>query len=98
MPVKLILSVVESGMKNNVVVVGGGIIGLSTAVVLSEQNVNGHKIGVTLVSDKFSPDTTSDGSAGFWQPHAVSNTDETKLRFDGNFNRNDSSSFIAEFR
>lgn len=44
-----------------VVVVGAGVIGFSTAVCLAESVPN---CAVTLVAEKFSPDTTSDGAAG----------------------------------
>ena len=43
------------------VVVGAGVIGLSTAVVLAEALP---LCRVTVVADRFSPDTTSDGAAG----------------------------------
>ncbi|KAK0132714.1 D-aspartate oxidase [Merluccius polli] len=43
------------------VVVGAGVIGLSTAVVLAEALP---LCRVTVVADQFSPDTTSDGAAG----------------------------------
>lgn len=44
-----------------VVVVGAGVIGFSTAVCISEALPF---CAVTLMADKFSPDTTSDGAAG----------------------------------
>ncbi|XP_041828415.1 D-aspartate oxidase [Melanotaenia boesemani] len=44
-----------------VVVVGAGVVGLSTAVCIAETLPF---CSVTLVADKFSPDTTSDGAAG----------------------------------
>ncbi|XP_061599640.1 D-aspartate oxidase [Cololabis saira] len=44
-----------------VVVVGAGVVGLSTAVCIAEALPS---CSVTLVADKFSPDTTSDGAAG----------------------------------
>ncbi|XP_072546465.1 D-aspartate oxidase-like [Salminus brasiliensis] len=48
-----------------VAVVGAGVIGLSTAVRLSEALQNS---SVTILSEKFSPDTTSDGAAGILLP------------------------------
>lgn len=45
----------------NVVVVGAGVIGFSTAVCIAEALPS---CSVTLLADKFSPDTTSDGAAG----------------------------------
>ncbi|XP_029349039.1 D-aspartate oxidase [Echeneis naucrates] len=44
-----------------VVVVGGGVVGFSTAVCIAEALPS---CSVTLVAEKFSPDTTSDGAAG----------------------------------
>ena len=44
-----------------VVVVGSGVVGLSTAVCLAE---NLPHCSVTVISERFSPDTTSDGAAG----------------------------------
>lgn len=41
-----------------VVVVGAGVVGLSTAVHLSERLRD--EVQVTVVADKFSPDTTAD--------------------------------------
>ena len=57
-----------------VVVVGAGVIGLPTAVKVIETIPN---VDVTLVSDKFSPDTTGDGAAGVWQPYLVGSTPES---------------------
>ncbi|XP_060066892.1 D-aspartate oxidase-like [Ylistrum balloti] len=50
-------------------VIGAGVIGLSTAVCI-QQELSTH-VTVTIVADKFSPNTTSDGSGGFWGPHLV---------------------------
>ena len=46
-------------------VVGSGIIGLTTASALLNQFPSSH---VTLVSDKFGEETTSDGAAGIFRP------------------------------
>ncbi|KAH9525667.1 hypothetical protein Btru_001993 [Bulinus truncatus] len=51
-----------------VVVIGAGIVGLSSAVVIQQSCPD---IAVEIVADVFSPDTTSDGSAGFWEPYAM---------------------------
>ncbi|XP_030630481.1 D-aspartate oxidase [Chanos chanos] len=49
-------------MKNvKVAVVGAGVVGLSTAVCIAEVLPY---CSVTIIADKFSPDTTSDGAAG----------------------------------
>ncbi|XP_046561530.1 D-amino-acid oxidase-like isoform X2 [Haliotis rubra] len=49
-----------------VCVIGAGIIGLSSAIQIQERVGQGE---ITLVADKFSPETTGDGSGGFWKPH-----------------------------
>ncbi|XP_041358291.1 D-aspartate oxidase-like [Gigantopelta aegis] len=61
----------------HVCVVGAGVVGLSSAVCIQEQLPDVH---VTLVADKFSPHTTSDGSGGFWCPHDLGNTPEALIR------------------
>ena len=49
-----------------VCVVGAGVVGLATAWEIME-TIPGAE--VTVIADKFSPDTTSDGAGGFWMPH-----------------------------
>lgn len=51
-----------------VAVVGAGAIGLSTALHIQDRIRN---CDVTIIADKFSPSTTSDGSAGLWTPFIV---------------------------
>ncbi|KAJ9583047.1 hypothetical protein L9F63_022612 [Diploptera punctata] len=58
-------------MAPRVAVVGAGVSGLSTAV-LAQQKIPG--LDVTIISDKFSPNTTGDISAGLWFPHCLQNT------------------------
>jgi len=62
-----------AGKRSQVCVIGAGIVGLSTAYRLQEtlQDVN-----VTIISEEFSPNTTGDGSAGFWRPYLVEGTSE----------------------
>uniref|UniRef100_A0A4W4DMG4 D-aspartate oxidase n=2 Tax=Electrophorus electricus TaxID=8005 RepID=A0A4W4DMG4_ELEEL len=48
-----------------VVVVGAGVVGLSTAVCMAEAL---SLCSVTILAEKFSPDTTSDGAAGILLP------------------------------
>lgn len=52
--------------KARIAVVGAGVIGLSTAVCISKL-VPG--CSITIISDKFTPDTTSDVAAGMLIPH-----------------------------
>ena len=63
--------------KHHVCVVGAGVIGLSSAVCIQEQLSDVH---VTLVADKFSPHTTSDGSGGFCHPHDLADTPKELIR------------------
>lgn len=55
----------------NIAVIGGGIIGTTTALAIKEAFP---KFKVTLFSDVFSPHTTGDGSAGLWSPYILGNT------------------------
>ncbi|MES1908356.1 MAG: hypothetical protein MHM6MM_001311 [Cercozoa sp. M6MM] len=55
-----------SEQQQKVLVIGGGCAGLGTAVTLASRGVP-----TVLVSDEFSPLTTSDVSAGFWEPIMV---------------------------
>lgn len=59
-----------------VVVIGGGIIGLSSAVRVQQRLFQqyGSTLPVTLVADRFGVATTSHGAAGLWEPYYVSNT------------------------
>lgn len=65
---KCVVSHVDSDMR--VAVIGAGVIGLSTAQSIYEQY---HSLVTPLTievyADRFTPLTTSDGAAGFWQPY-----------------------------
>ncbi len=50
-----------------IAVVGAGVIGLSTAYNILTELPNAE---VTVIAEKFSPNTTSDVAAGIWAPHA----------------------------
>lgn len=52
--------------KAKIVVVGAGLIGLSTAVYISDSITN---CTVSVMADRFSPNTTSDVAAGMLIPH-----------------------------
>ncbi|KAM5167753.1 D-aspartate oxidase isoform 1-T1 [Callospermophilus lateralis] len=54
-----------------IAVVGAGVIGLSTAVCISKL-IPG--CSITIISDKFTPDTTSDVAAGMLIPHIYPDT------------------------
>ncbi|XP_056152118.1 D-aspartate oxidase [Lampris incognitus] len=55
------MSVSSTMQTVKVVVIGAGVVGFSTAVCIAEALPS---CSVTLMADKFSPDTTSDGAAG----------------------------------
>lgn len=55
----------------SIAVVGAGVIGLSSAVCILERDPT---VKVTLIADKFSPNTTSDGAAGLIMPFVMGNT------------------------
>ncbi len=60
------VSVLIWGMKRvKVLVVGAGVVGLSTAVCVAETLPH---CSVTVIAEKFSPDTTGDGAAGILLP------------------------------
>lgn len=61
----------------NIVVIGGGVIGTTCAVKLIENL--GSTVTITIVSDQFSPNTTSNVSAGLWGPFILSDTPEEKI-------------------
>uniref|UniRef100_A0A8C8WH06 D-aspartate oxidase n=1 Tax=Panthera leo TaxID=9689 RepID=A0A8C8WH06_PANLE len=54
-----------------IAVVGAGVVGLSTAMCVSKLVP---RCSITVISDKFSPDTTSDVAAGMLIPHVYPNT------------------------
>lgn len=59
---------VNSDMR--VAVIGAGVIGLSTAQSIYEQYHSIVKpLTIEVYADRFTPPTTSDGAAGFWQPY-----------------------------
>lgn len=62
--------------KPRVVIVGAGVIGLSVGVCLSEEY--GQQLDITIVADKFSPDTTSDRAGGFFFPIVHSSSDQNQ--------------------
>uniref|UniRef100_A0A8C5ERP5 D-amino-acid oxidase n=1 Tax=Gouania willdenowi TaxID=441366 RepID=A0A8C5ERP5_GOUWI len=57
-----------------VAVIGAGVIGLSTAQSIYEQYHSVvHPLTIEVYADRFTPLTTSDGAAGFWQPYLYDN-------------------------
>ncbi|KAL3222601.1 hypothetical protein MRX96_028381 [Rhipicephalus microplus] len=62
-----------------VAVVGGGIVGLSAAVRIAEEVAPENK-RVTVLAEHFSPHTTGDVAAGFFNPYIVHGVSEERLR------------------
>ena len=60
-----------------IVIVGGGIVGISTALYLKRRD---RSADVTIVSDKITPETTADGAAGIWGIYLLKNTPIEKQR------------------
>lgn len=61
-----------------IAVIGAGVNGLSSAVQIIEYFPLG-EVQVTLISEKISPDTTGDVSAGLWGPYLIGTTSEEKI-------------------
>jgi D-amino-acid oxidase len=59
-----------------VIIVGGGIIGLTTACTLLKEYASIDNLRLTIISETFSPDTTGDVSAGFWEPYGLNLNDQ----------------------
>lgn len=65
-------------VSRKICVVGAGVIGLSSAVRIQNTLPD---VDITIIADTFSPNTTSDGSAGFWEPHLVNPDQAEDIRF-----------------
>lgn len=64
-----------------VAVIGAGVIGLSTAQSIYQHcHSTVHPLIIDVYADRFTPLTTSDGAAGFWQPYLYDDgkVEETK--------------------
>ena len=66
-----------------VTIIGAGIIGLTTACTLLKEYRDIDNLQLTIVSETFSPNTTGDVSAGYWEPYGLENIDERTLRWAG---------------
>src|SRR5271156_5015382 len=62
-----------------VIIVGGGIIGLTTACTLLKEYASIDNLQLTIISETFSPETTGDVSAGFWEPYGLNLNDQRIL-------------------
>ena len=61
-------------MEKNILVIGGGVNGLSTGICLLEDGWN-----VTICSSEFSPNTTSDVAAALWYPFLPAPVEKTNI-------------------
>ena len=66
-------------MPAHIAIVGAGVIGCSVAVNVAEL-CRDKNITVTLISDKFTPHTTSDRSGASLQPRNLTNNDKETAR------------------
>ena len=63
-------------LRKRVAIIGAGICGISSAICLQESDPT---LELTLIAEKFSPNVTSDGAAGFIEPMFLKNTPMKKL-------------------
>jgi glycine/D-amino acid oxidase-like deaminating enzyme len=66
-----------------ITIIGGGIIGLTTACTLLKEYATHENLQLTIISEAFSPNTTTDVSAGYWEPYGLEKIDERTLRWAG---------------
>ena len=60
----------------NIAVIGAGVIGLTSACRIIESIPNAN---ITVFSAEFSPNTTSDVSAGYWEPYCLGDNTQDSL-------------------
>lgn len=56
---------------SRIAIIGGGVIGLTTAIQIQKEISD---VYITLFTEKLSPYTTGDVSAGLWTPYLLENT------------------------
>lgn len=61
------------------IVLGAGINGLSCAFRLAEHYPDAR---IEIISERFSPNTTSDVAAGLWEPYLSGDTSKQMLRYE----------------
>jgi len=66
-----------------VIVIGRGIIGLTTACTLLKEYTSNDNLQLTIIGETFSPETTGDVSAGFWEPYGLNLSDQRILDWAG---------------
>lgn len=60
-----------------IVVLGAGVIGLTTALRLCKEVLDAD---ISVVADKLEDETTSAGAAGLWEPYKLSDTPPELIR------------------
>lgn len=65
-------------MYNNIAVIGGGVVGVTTALQLQKDIKN---CKVTIFAEKWSPNTTGDVSAGLWTPYLLEDTPKSDITY-----------------
>lgn len=63
-----------------IAVIGAGVNGLSSAVQIIEY-FQRDQVQVTLISEKVTPNTTGDVSAGLWGPYLIGDTPAEKIEY-----------------
>lgn len=71
----------ESKVKSRITIIGAGIIGLTTACSLLKEYSSHDDFQLLIVSEHFSPDTTGDVSAGYWEPYGFESFDDRFLKW-----------------
>lgn len=69
----------SDNLSYRVIIIGGGIIGLTTACTILKEYAATSKLQLIIMSETFSPDTTGDVSAGFWEPYGLDLNDQRIL-------------------
>jgi len=72
----LILFFHRERMTYRITIVGGGIIGLTTACTILKEYASVDTLKLTIIADAFSPETTGDVSGGFWEPYGLDLSDQ----------------------
>lgn len=64
-----------------ITIVGGGILGLTTACTILKQYAHVKHLHLTIIAEHFSPNTTGDVSGGFWLPYGLHLSDNRLLHW-----------------
>ena len=64
-------------MVTSIAVIGAGVIGVSSAYFIKVRHPDAN---VVVIAKEFSPNTTSDVAAGFWEPYLPGKTSEDALK------------------